>query len=97
MQNLTELYERSAGLNKDQAEQAARVTLEWMKAKFPSALHPEIEKMASGGDFGDATKAKVTAWRDKMEEMARQAGHKAEGFAQEMKERFNEIWHGHKS
>ena len=65
---------------------------QWVEGQIPRILHHELDKVAAGGNFGDA------AWRNskdfaiKAEEAAKKAGVKAEAFAGELKEKFNEIF-----
>ena len=53
-----------AGLNNEQATKTLAVFTNYLKAKFPKALHQEIDSVMNDGSFGDAFKGNLTAdWR----------------------------------
>jgi hypothetical protein len=85
MDYLINLIKEKAGVTDEQAKAAAEAVVADLKNKFPQFLHPELDKIADGGDFGDATKKKLEELRDKVEETAKQVG-------SELREKFNEFF-----
>lgn len=92
MEHLVQLIKHKAGVTDDQAKLAAEAVLDHFKLKFPSVLHAEIDRVADGGDFGDAAKARFEDVRDKLEEMAKHAGDKAGDLANEIRHKINELF-----
>ncbi|HNP47347.1 MAG TPA: hypothetical protein PKK99_00505 [Bacteroidia bacterium] len=97
MEYLVNLVKEKAGLSEEQSKKAVDTIINELKAKFPGILHHELDKVAAGGNFGDAAREKFEGLRDKAEEAAKKAGVKAEAFAGELKEKFNEIFGPKKS
>ncbi len=94
MEYLIRRYQSEVGLTREQAVVAAEVTMQFLKEKFPAVLHAELDKVADGGEFGDATKEKAVDVKNKVEDLAKQAGEKAEEIAKEVKEKLSGFWHG---
>ena len=92
MEHLIKLVKEKANLSDEQAKAATEAFLAEFKQKFPKLLHTEIDKVAAGGEFGDSAREKFDHIRDKMEEAAKLAGEKAEGFAEEVKKKFSEMF-----
>ncbi|HNS12649.1 MAG TPA: hypothetical protein PKM97_08565 [Bacteroidia bacterium] len=92
MDHLIKIVKEKANLKDEQAKAATEAFLTEFKLKFPKLLHTEIDKVAEGGDFGDSAREKFDHIRDKMEEAAKLAGEKAEGFAVEIKKKFSEMF-----
>ena len=92
MEHLIELVKTKAGLSEEQSKAAVEAMMAEFKEKFPRFLHSELDKIASGGDFGDSAREKFDHLRDKLEEAAKSAGEKAETFAEEVKLKFSEMF-----
>lgn len=97
MEHLTKLVKEKANLNDEQAKAATEAVITEFKRKFPKLLHAEIDQVAEGGDFGDSAREKFEHIRKKMEEAAKIAGEKAEGFAEELRSKFSELFGGRKT
>ena len=69
---------QEAGLNNEQATKSITVMTNYLKAKFPRALHDEIETIMKDGDFGDAFKSNFKEVSGKAEETAKEFANKAE-------------------
>jgi hypothetical protein len=102
MQNLTikilhmdalikEVSER-AGITIDQAKNAVLIVSDKLKAKFPQAMHEEIDAVFNGGNFGDAFKSKMKGAGDKAEDMAKTFAKKADEMFTEVGERMREFF-----
>ncbi len=96
MDYLINLVKEKAALNDEQARAAVEAVVGHFKQKFPGILHSEIDKVAAGADFGDSAREKFDQLREKIEEAAKSAGVKAEGFAEEMKNKFSDIFGSNK-
>jgi hypothetical protein len=96
MQHIINLLKEKANLSDEQAKVAAEAVLQEFKLKFPGILHSEIDKVAAGGEFGDSAREKVEQVRDKLEEVARNAGQKAEELAAELKNKVSEMFNSGK-
>ena len=96
MDYLINLVKEKAALNDEQARAAVEAVVAHFKQKFPGILHSEIDKVAAGADFGDSAREKFDQLREKIEEAAKSAGVKAEGFAEEMKNKFSDIFGSNK-
>ncbi len=92
MEHLIKLVKEKANLSDEQAKASVEAMMAALKEKFPNFLHAELDKVASGGDFGDSAREKFDHLRDKLEEAARSAGEKAEGFAEEIKNKLGEMF-----
>ena len=92
MDYLINLVKEKAGLNDEQAKAAVEAVIGQFKLKFPGILHSEIDKIAAGADFGDSAKEKFEQLRDKLEEVAKNTGEKVEGLAEELKNKFSEMF-----
>jgi len=92
MEHLIQLVKDKAALSDAQAKAAVEAVMAEFKLKFPGFLHSELDKVASGGDFGDSAREKFDHLRDKLEEAAKKAGEKAEDFAEEVRSKFSEIF-----
>ncbi|HRH64727.1 MAG TPA: hypothetical protein PLU53_00370 [Bacteroidia bacterium] len=92
MEHLVNLVKAKAGISDEQAKLAVQAVMDHLKLKFPTFLHHELDKVAEGGDFGDAAKEKFEGLRDKAEEAAKHVGEKAEAFAIEIREKLNELF-----
>ncbi|MBK7853449.1 MAG: hypothetical protein IPJ66_20590 [Bacteroidetes bacterium] len=92
MEHLVNLVKAKAGLSDEQAKLAVQAVMDHLKSKFPTILHHELDKIAEGGDFGDAAREKFDGLRDKAEEAAKHVGEKAEAFAGELRQKFNEVF-----
>lgn len=79
---IKEVSER-AGITPEQAKNAVMIVSDKLRAKFPHAMHDELDAVLNGGNFGDAFKSKM-----------KDAGHKAEDaakiFAKKADEMFTE-------
>ncbi len=92
MDHLVELVKSKAGLSEEQSKVAVEAMMAEFKQKFPGFLHSELDKIAAGGDFGDSAREKFDHLRDKLEEAAKSAGEKAETFAEEVRNKFSEMF-----
>ncbi|MBK6446059.1 MAG: hypothetical protein IPG90_20410 [Bacteroidetes bacterium] len=92
MEHLENLVKAKTGITDEQAKAAVQIVIDQLKKKFPTILHHELDKVAAGGDFGDAAREKFEGLRDKAEEAAKQVGVKAEAFAGEIRDKFNELF-----
>ena len=92
MVHLKEIVKVKTGLSDVQASAAVGAVMTDLKHKFPKFLHAELDKVASGGDFGDSAREKFDHLRDNLEDAAKKAGEKAEGFAEELKVKFSEMF-----
>jgi hypothetical protein len=92
MNHFITLLQEKAGLNQEQARAASEAIMADLKKKFPSFLHNELDKIAAGGEFGDSAREKFNLLRDKLEEAAKKAGEKAEDLAEEVRNKFSELF-----
>ncbi|TAH40742.1 MAG: hypothetical protein EYC69_10155 [Bacteroidetes bacterium] len=92
MQHLIEIVKSKASLSEEQSKAAVEAMMAEFKQKFPGFLHSELDNIASGGDFGDSAREKFDRLRDKLEEAAKSAGEKAETFAEEVRNKFSEMF-----
>ncbi len=92
MEHFIQVVKEKADLNDEQAKAAVEAIMAELKKKFPSILHAELDKIAAGGDFGDSAREKFDYIRDKLEEAAKTAGAKAEEFAEEVRNKFSEVF-----
>ena len=66
MEHLIQLVKDKAALSDAQAKAAVEAVMAEFKLKFPGFLHSELDKVASGGDFGDSAREKFDHLRDKL-------------------------------
>ena len=78
-------------------EQAIELVSEELKTKFPSFLHGEIDNVINGGKFGNTYRDKADHLRDKIEEVAKEAGSRAETVFNEIREKLNEMFTSNKT
>ena len=87
----------STGITGEQAKKAVEIVNEELKSKFPSFLHGEIDNVINGGRFGNSFRSKAEDLRDKAGDLAKEAGHKAEGVISDIKEKLGELFNGNKT
>ena len=92
MEHFINLVRAKTGISEEQARDAVEVIMQRLKSKTPVVLHKELDKIADGGDFGDAFREKLEGMKGKFEKSAKDFGVKAEGFAEEMKTKFHEYF-----
>lgn len=92
MTKLEEQLMQEAGLNNEQAAKSVGVITNFLKAKFPKALHDEIDTIMKDGNFGDAFKENLKEFGGKAEETAKDVAHKADEMFSEMGEKLREMF-----
>ncbi len=97
MEALIQKVVGKAGITDEQAKKAIETVSEELKSKFPSFLHNEIDNVINGSRFGDSYRDKAEHLRDKIEEAAKEAGSRAEGVINEVREKFNEMFSSNKN
>ena len=88
---IKEVSERT-GITPEQAKNAILIVSDKMKAKFPHAMHDEIEAILNGGNFGDAFKVKMKETGVKAEDMARTFAKKADEVFTEMGDKMRDFF-----
>lgn len=81
MEDLIKEISDRTGITVEQSKNAVLLLADKMKAKFPKAMHDEIDAVLNGGDFGDAFKNKM-----------KDAGHKAEDIAKTFAKKADEMF-----
>lgn len=97
MEELIHKIVGSTGISSEQAKKAIEIVRDDLKLKFPTILHSEIDNVIDGGKFGNAYREKAENLRDKIEEVAKEAGNKAESVFADIRERMNELFHTNKN
>ena len=87
----------STGITGEQAKKSIELVSEELKTKFPSFLHGEIDNVINGGKFGNTYREKADHLRDKIEEVAKEAGSRAETVFNEIREKLNEMFTSNKT
>jgi hypothetical protein len=87
----------STGITGEQAKKAIEIVSEELKSKFPSFLDGEIDNVINGGKFGNTYREKADHLRDKIEEVAKEAGSRAETVFTEIREKLNEMFTSNKT
>ena len=87
----------STGVTGEQAKKSIELVSEELKTKFPSFLHSEIDNVIHGGKFGNTYREKADHLRDKIEEVAKEAGSRAESVFTEIREKLNEMFSSNKN
>ncbi len=87
----------STGITGEQAKKAIEIVTEELKSKFPSFLDGEIDNVINGGKFGNTYREKADHLRDKIEEVAKEAGSRAETVFKEIREKLNEMFTSNKT
>ncbi len=87
----------NTGITGDQAKKAIETVSDELKLKFPTFLHAEIDNVINGGKFGNSYREKADHIRDRIEEVAKDAGSKAESVFTEIKEKLNEMFNSNKT
>lgn len=96
MEELIHKIVGNTGITGDQAKKAIETVRDDLKSKFPSFLHGEIDNAISGGKFGSSYREKVDQVRDKIEEVAKEAGNRAETVITEIRGKLNEMFNSNK-
>ena len=97
METLIHKIVGSTGITGEQAKKAIEIVSEEMKTKFPTFLHGEIDNVINGGKFGNTYREKADHLRDKIEEVAKEAGSRAESIFADIREKLNEMFSSNKS
>jgi hypothetical protein len=97
MEDLVYKISAQTGIDKEKAAIIVGIVSNDLKTKFPAFLHPEIENVLNGGKFGDTYRDKMDGVKDKVEDVAKEFGHKAEKAMNEIKEKFGEMFHNKKN
>jgi ElaB/YqjD/DUF883 family membrane-anchored ribosome-binding protein len=97
MEELIHKIVGSTGITGEQAKKAIETVSEELKSKFPTLLHSEIDNVINGGKFGNTYRDKAEQLRDKIEEVAKEAGSRAETVFGEVREKFNEMFSSNKT
>ena len=92
MTKIAEQLVQEAGLTNEQATKSVEVLISFLKAKFPKALHEEIESIMNDGNFGDAFKGNLKGLGDKAEETAKDVAHKADEMFTEMGDKLRDLF-----
>lgn len=87
----------STGITGEQAKKSIEMVSDELKSKFPTFLHSEIDNVINGGKFGNTYREKADHLRDKIEEVAKDAGSRAETVFTEIREKLNEMFSSNKS
>lgn len=87
----------STGITGEQAKKAIEEVSAELKTKFPTFLHSEIDNVINGGKFGNTYRDKADHIRDKIEEVAKEAGSRAETVIGEIREKLNELFNSNKT
>ena len=97
MEQLIQKIVAETGMTNEQAKKAIELVSTELKSKFPSILHSEIDNVIAGEKFGNTYREKAENLRDKIEEVAKDAGSKAENVFSDIRERMNELFHTNKN
>jgi ElaB/YqjD/DUF883 family membrane-anchored ribosome-binding protein len=97
MEELIHKIVGSTGITAEQAKKSIEIVSAELKAKFPSILHSEIDNVVNGAKFGESYREKAENLREKIEEVAKEAGQKAETVFSDIRERMNELFHTNKN
>ena len=92
MTKIAEQLVQEVGLTNEQATKSVEVMRSFLKAKFPKALHEEIESIMNDGNFGDAFKGNLKGFGDKAEETAKEVAHKADEMFTEMGDKLRDLF-----
>ncbi|MFZ7114849.1 MAG: hypothetical protein ACO1G9_05680 [Bacteroidota bacterium] len=87
----------NTGVTGEQAKKSIEIVSEELKSKFPTFLHSEIDNVINGGKFGNSYRDKADHLRDKIEEVAKEAGSRAETVFTEIREKLNEMFTSNKT
>ena len=79
MEHFINLVRAKTGITEPQARDAVEVIMHRLKSKFPAVLHKELDKVAEGGDFGDAFREKLEGMKGKFENSVKDFGIKFRG------------------
>ena len=93
---IKEISERT-GITTEQARNAVMIISDRMKAKFPQAMHDEIDAVFNGGNFGDAFKGKMKDAGVKAEDMAKAFAKKADEMFTEAGDKMRDFFREEKS
>lgn len=88
MNELIKEISQKAGITEEQAQKAATVVSDFLKARTPHLMHEQLQVILDGGSWSDAFKKKFETLRDDVEDAARNLGKKAEEFASDIKKKF---------
>lgn len=97
MEDLVHKISAQTGIDKEKAAIIVGIVSNDLKTKFPVFLHQEIDNVLNGGKFGDTYREKVDEVKDKVEEAAKEFGHKAEKTMNEVREKLNELFNTKKT
>jgi hypothetical protein len=97
MEDLVYKITAQTGIDKEKAAIIVGIVSNDLKSKFPHFLHPEIDSVLKGGKFGDTYRDKMEEVKGKMEEAAKEFGHKAEKVMNELREKLNELFTNRKN
>ncbi|MCC7232432.1 MAG: hypothetical protein IT242_05770 [Bacteroidia bacterium] len=92
MNHLVNLVKFKAGITDEQARAAVDVMISQFKQKFPQILHPEIDSVANGGNFGDSVRGKIEELKGSFVIAARNVGEKAGTLGEELADKLHEIF-----
>ena len=88
---IKEVSERT-GITAEQAANAVKIVSDKMKAKFPHAMHDEIDAVFNGGNFGDAFKSKFKDAGGKAEDVAKTFAKKADEMFTEVGDKMRDFF-----
>jgi len=88
---IKEVSER-AGITDGQAKNAVMIVSDRLKAKFPHAMHDEIDAILNGGNFGDGIKSRMKDGGVKAEDIAKTFAKKADEMFTEVGDKMREFF-----
>ncbi len=94
MNALTEKVAQAAGISKEQAEKAIVTVADSLKEKLPYIMHKQIDVLISGGTISDGIKSKMEDLKDDLEASAKDIGHRAQEFGEEVGKKISDIFSG---
>ena len=97
METLINEVSQRAGITTEQARNAVLIISDKLKAKFPHAMHEELDAVLNGGNFGDAFKGKMKDAGVKAEGMARTFAKKADEMFTEVGDKMREFFNQEKT
>jgi hypothetical protein len=97
MEALIQKISAQTGVTADQAKKSIEIVSQELKSKFPGFLHNEIDNVINGARFGNSYRDKADQLRDRIEDVAKEAGNRAETIVTEIREKLNEMFSSNKT
>lgn len=92
MEELIKEVSLKTGITEAQAKIAITTVADKLKSKMPHFFHAQIDTLINGGSLTDSAKKKFDELKNDLEDVAKNLGQKAEGFAKEVKNKVDEMF-----